>query len=318
MNARRREGTPRVRRDLLATVAVLLSTVLWGTTWLPLRRIREGGPGGELATAIGLALPLVVLLPLALYRLRQTVSGVRVLGGVGLLLALGIALYAEGLVRGQVARVILLFYLMPVWSTLLGRMAYGVPITRNRVGAIASGLAGLAVICGFGFATPLAWSSADAMALAGGFAWAWAAIAVNRAGEGPLFDRVFVQALFLAPLFLAISLPSADPGALLVAEIEASRMSWAAALGLVWMLPAMALTVYGASHLDPGRVGVFLMLEVVIGVASAAWLAGEPFGWREIAGTALVAAAAGFEMRSPPVPSTRAATAQSDSIPSSR
>lgn len=309
---------PRRRRELVATIALLVSTLLWGTTWLPLRRIRESDPGGGIATVFGLALPLLVLLPFAMTRLHQTMSGVRQLGGVGLLLALGIALYAEGLVRGQVARVILLFYLMPVWSTLLGRVAYGVPITRNRVGAIASGLAGLAVICGFGFPTPFEWSHADTMALCGGFAWAWAAIAVSRAGEGPLFDRVFVQALFLAPLFYAVSIPAGADGGSLGGGLAGSRMAWAAALGLVWMLPAMALTVHGASHLDPGRVGVFLMLEVVIGVASAAWFAGEAFGWREIAGTALVAAAAGFEMRSPPVPGERVGSPKGSSIPSSR
>lgn len=39
---------------------------------------------------------------------------------------------------------------------------------------------------------------------------------------------------------------------------------------------------------EPGRVAILLMLEVVIGVGTAARLAGEPFGLREIAGALFV------------------------------
>lgn len=42
---------------------------------------------------------------------------------------------------------------------------------------------------------------------------------------------------------------------------------------------------------DPGRVAIFLMLEIVIGLGSAAWLLDEAFGAREIIGASLIAAA---------------------------
>jgi hypothetical protein len=58
------------------------------------------------------------------------------------LMAACIALYAEALLRGSVARVILLFYLTPVWSTLLAWVFLGARITGVRIVTVALGLAG--------------------------------------------------------------------------------------------------------------------------------------------------------------------------------
>ena len=63
---------------------------------------------------------------------------------LSLLLALSIALYSEGLLRGTVARVLLSFYLTPVWSTLFERLLLGEPITGRRIVTILLGLVGIA------------------------------------------------------------------------------------------------------------------------------------------------------------------------------
>ena len=73
--------------------------------------------------------------------------------------------------------------------------------------------------------------------------------------------------------------------------MEMDWMLMTAALALIWLLPVIALTVYGASGLEPGRVAIFLMLEVIIGLTSAALLLDEPFGMREFIGAALIGAA---------------------------
>ena len=56
------------------------------------------------------------------------------------------------------------------------------------------------------------------------------------------------------------------------------------------------LTIWPAMRLSPGRVGLLLMSEVVVGVGSAALLAGEPFGLRELSGTLLILAAGAVEV----------------------
>jgi drug/metabolite transporter (DMT)-like permease len=195
-------------------------------------------------------------------------------------------------VRGQVARVILLFYLTPVWSTLLGRLLLGEAITARRVLTIALGFGGMLVIFGAEAGPPLPRSVADWMGLISGMTWGLSMVYVNKTAARPLLDRMVVQFVFLAPLFYLLTLL---PGGRGLAEaptgLYAGSTLWLAAFALLWMLPLVWLTYFGASRLDPGRVAIFLMLEIVIGLGSAALLTDEPFGLRELAGAVLIMSA---------------------------
>jgi drug/metabolite transporter (DMT)-like permease len=63
------------------------------------------------------------------------------------------------------------------------------------------------------------------------------------------------------------------------------------------MLPAVWLTVFGATHVEPGRFAILLMLEIVVGLTTAWLLTDEPHGTRELLGAALVLGAIGAEVR---------------------
>ena len=62
------------------------------------------------------------------------------------------------------------------------------------------------------------------------------------------------------------------------------------------MLPITYLTIWPATVLSPGRVGMLLMVEVIVGVVSAAILTDEQFGMRELAGTVLIISAGVVEV----------------------
>ncbi len=70
---------------------------------------------------------------------------------------------------------------------------------------------------------------------------------------------------------------------------------WIAIVALS-MLPICYLTIWPATLLSPGRVGMLLMVEVFVGVASAAILTDEQFGLRELAGTMLIISAGVVEV----------------------
>ena len=249
------------------------------------------------STVVGFLLPLILLTPAAASRWRRILAAGWPLGLASICLAVSIALYAEGVVRGQVARVLLLFYLTPVWSTLLGRFLLGEPITGRRIGTIILGFAGLLVIFGVDAGVPAPEGVGDWMGLTAGIAWALAMVNLNRTADRPLFDRVFVQFLFLGPVFFLVALvaggtPHLSPGA----GALLGSAPWLQAFSLVWMLPVMWLTIVGASRLDPGRVAILLMFEVIVGLSTAAVLTDEPFGLREIVGAVLILAASGTEL----------------------
>lgn len=290
------------------SIAVLVSALVWGTLWIPLRQLGEAGLGGPLPTALGFAIPLPVLLPFGIARWRSLVARRWDLVQSGALLGLCVALYSEGLVRSNVAHVILLFYLTPVWSTLLARVFLGTPITRTRLVTVGMGLAGLLIVFGDGSGIPMPRETGEWMGLVSGFLWGLSMVTLRREAElVSQFDEFFALFVFLGPFFVLLALvPGGQPWSLPAPALLLESAGWLAALGLFWMPAAIGLTMYGGSRLDPGRVAVLLALEVVIGLASAAVLADEPFGMREMAGAALIVAACASEFF---VPSPAAAAA---------
>jgi drug/metabolite transporter (DMT)-like permease len=215
----------------------------------------------------------------------------------GLLLALSIALYSEGLLRGTVARVLLSFYLTPVWSTLFERLLLGEPITGRRVATIVCGLVAMAVIFGGEAGLPLPRSSAEWMGLLAGASWGLAMVFVKWTGSRPTFDRVFAHFVFLAPAFLlAAAIPGGGSPFSLEIDALAYTAPWLMAFAALWMLPVIWLTIFGASQLGPGRVAIFLMLEIVVGLTTASLLTDELFGMRELIGAVLITGACGVEL----------------------
>ena len=273
-------------------VAILASTVLWGTFWIPLREINLAGLGGAPANTASFLLGLAVVLPLVLPGLRRILTGGWELWLAGFLLAFAIAIYAEGLIRGHVARVMLLFYLTPVWSTLISRVMLGEAITGRRIATIVLGLAGMLVVLGVDAGVPIPRSLADWMGLVSGVVWGFAMAWVNRTASRPILDRVFVQFVFLAPLFYLFTLiPGGRDSAPAQIGAVVDSAVWLAALAVVWVLPIVWLTVFAASRIDPGRLAIFLMFDIVVGLTTAALLTDEPFGSRELIGAALIGAA---------------------------
>jgi len=287
---------PEPRSSSAAHLAVLASTLLWGTLWIPVRRLHEAASSGALATTIGFLIPLAVLIPAALLRGRPILKSLRESGTSGFWLALGIALYSEALVRGLISHAILLFYLTPVWSTLLARIVLAEAITARRVVTIVLGLAGVFIIFGVGTAVPISVASGDWIALAAGGAWAVALVSSKRGRSLAVFDRVFVHFIFLGPVFfLATLIPGNREVIGLGLQLTTSSMLWVLAFALIWMLPVVWLTIFGASHVEPGRFAILLMFEIAVGLTTVALLTDEPLGPREIAGALLIVGASGAE-----------------------
>jgi drug/metabolite transporter (DMT)-like permease len=213
----------------------------------------------------------------------------------GLATGAAFSLYATSLSMTEVVRAILLFYLTPVWGTLLGIAFLGERLTKARLVAIILAFIGLVVVLG-GDGFPRPRNAGDWLALASGISWAIGALLVYQAkGAGPVEQviafifgslAVTVATMLLAPTLFAAGTTITD----------ALRLLPWGVLMAVWVLPMLVLTIWPASLLTPGRVGILLMSDVIVAVATAAWLSGEPFGMREAAGTILIVSAAVVEV----------------------
>ena len=64
----------------------------------------------------------------------------------------------------------------------------------------------------------------------------------------------------------------------------------ALAAGAVYLAPIIGVTLWGATRLLPATISFLLAAEILSGITSSALFLDEPFGWWEIAGTAMIVA----------------------------
>jgi len=279
-----------------ASIGLVFGGVLWGLFWLPVRLLAQAGFEGAwpgLMIYIGAS---VLLVPVIVWRWRGIRAHLPTLALCGLLTGTAFSLYSTSIPLTEVVRVLLLFYLMPIWGTLLGLIFLGERLTLARVAALVLGFSGLAVVLGFDAGFPLPRNWGDWLALLSGVAWALGSMALYRAETVPVPEQLVafvVGSLVVTGLMLWLGGPvmgQVPDRALLVGTLPAAIL-----LGF-YILPLLFLTIWPATLLLPGRVGILLMSDVVVGVASAAAFAGEPFGAREIFGTILIVGAALVEL----------------------
>lgn len=296
------------RITLLAAAIVVFTGVLWGLYWLPVRALAESGLSGAWGTVAITGAATLLLSPLAFIRRRQFARSNRIalvyiaLGGAAF------ALYSIGLVYGRVAIIILLYFLTPVWSTLIGRYVMGWHTSRLRILAILLGLTGLSVMLAADGDLPVPRGVGEWMALLAGILWSVATTGMRVKSDLEPVAAAFVfafgaavSALLLAPLLEPW--PGSFPG-----EGLAALLGLALVTGGVWWGLSIASLMWATVRLEPARAGILLMTEVVVGAGSAALLAAEHLDPLEIAGGALVLCAGVLEVW----PTRRKAAAQSD------
>jgi drug/metabolite transporter (DMT)-like permease len=276
-----------------ASLIVLATGTLWGLYWLPVRRLEALGLAGAWGTVAICAMAVLLLSPFA-WRAR---AGLRRADRIGLAsVALGgvaFMLYSVALLYGRVGIVVILFFLTPVWSTLIGRFLMGWPLRGMRIAALMAGFLGLLLTLGAGGDVPMPRGLGEWLGLISGILWSIATTGIRTRSDTGAGATGFVFALgaVMSAVIFAIILAPLPPLAL---PMEA--MAWIAATAALWWGISMAALMWATARLEPARVGILLMAEVLVGAASAALIAGEALGALEMAGGALVILAGVLEV----------------------
>lgn len=292
------------RPDLIPSIGIALSSALWGLFWIPVRAIEEAGISVSWTGPTMFACVVITFLPFAIWRWRSFLKSDRGFWMACAMAGCAFTFYAISFNLTDIVRAMLLFYVSPIWSTLLGISFLGERLTLNRVAALVLGMSGLAVVLGAGDGIPWPRNIGDWFALASGLFWSIASVRFFQGGATLLFEKTFAFALCalgasvtlaLLPLGIEASIPA----------ISSLKQVWIwLAITTVFLLPALYLTIWPASVLSPARVSILFMFEAIVGVSSAAYLTNEPFGTREVLGTVLILSAGVAEMIRPQISSS--------------
>ena len=290
---------------LLAPAALVVNALVWGTSWWPFRKLHEAGLHPLWATALIFTLASLVIVaarPRAFAQLLKTPALWLLVVAAGTTNAA----FNWAVVIGDVVRVVLLFYLMPLWTVLLARLILGERLTPAAALRIALALAGAAVVLwpaspGADTATlatgwPLPRSLADWLGVVGGFSFAFNNVMLRHEAGRPEEGRAL--AMFVGGALIAAALATT-----LASE---GRLPWLPEPAVAWLLPTAGLTLlflignlslqYGAARLAANRTAVVMLTEVVFASSSAiafgggAMTARLALGGGLIVGSALLAA----------------------------
>ena len=270
----------------LALAALLFAAAMWGIIWFPYRLLAGAGVPGQVSTlaTYAVALAMATLAFPGAWRDVARAPGALVL----VALAAGVCnlCYVMGILSGEVMRVLLLFYLAPLWSIPLARLVLGERVTRVGYAVIALAFAGaLVMLWNPAAGAPWPATRADWLGLLAGFAFAFSNVLVRRArGCG-----VAARTLAVLAGVLLVSLVAVLASGTSVAGVLAHwPLVAATAAGLVTMSLAIQ---FGLSHIPATRAVVILLFELIVAALAAWYLAGEMLRPQDWAGGAMIIAA---------------------------
>ena len=275
-------------------LTVIVSCLFWGTYWIPLRSIDGINSGSVWPLFLSfLLLALILVKPLI-----KSITNIFInknyffLAGC-FFAALGISLYSESLLRGEIAKVVVLFYLCPIWGTIFARFILNHSFTIKRIFSIILGIIGLEIIVGFEKGIILPSTTVEWIALLAGLMWAMSMTLFNLANTTSSAEKTSLTAFLIPFVYLFLCF---IPGGRNLA-IPYSLLSihpiyiWMILFVIIWLLPSILLTYFSVEVLDPGRINILLAFEVAVGFLSSALLTSEIIGFREYIGAIFVVSA---------------------------
>ena len=274
----------------LAKLACLYAGAIWGIFWMPLRAINESGIDGVWSVAIWFAVPTLLLVPFAIYRWKSIRAGGLNLQITAFLSGLALLCYTLAFLYTDVLRAMLLYYLTPIWSTLLAAAILGDNITVERVFAIMLAAAGMLVIFGLGMNLPLPRNVGDWMGISSGIIWAIAIVRIRKHQSLSAIDMTigfFFWSLVVASILCLVLINDETPS---IPQLY-SIIPWLAAFMILFVIPGAFTSLWGPKFVSPGLASLLMMTEIIFGSISAALFADEPFGQREIIGILLISSA---------------------------
>jgi len=283
------------QKKLLPIISLLLGAAAWGIAWYPYRLLEQAGMQGELSTA--LAYSVALLIGLILFWKKIRISEIlHPTAWILLWINLGAGwtsiAYVLGIIHGEVVRVLLLFYLAPLWTILFSRILLQERLSGQGYLIILLSLSGaLFLLWQPESGLPLPASRSDWMGLSGGFAFALTNVLIRKDQQHNIYLKLLAALSGAALIGFIAALLMANT----VSITHFSVNTWLILLGtggLVFFLSI--LLQYGMTHVPANQAIVIMLFELVVAAVAAYFLANEYLTGRDWIGGLMIASASLF------------------------
>lgn len=280
-------------QNSLAAACLIYGALCWGVIWYPYRLLNQVGISGVQASVLSYTLALIIgalLFWPRWSRIRHIPASAYWLSVVAGWTNLA---YVLAVIDGEVMRVMLLFYLSPLWTLLLARIWLHEPWRPPQLLAIALSLAGATLMLTDGhWVWPWPQSSADWLALSAGIGFSMTNVMtrfsshLSIAAKGMLvWLGVFGLSLVVWLLAPYVPLHSASGLALtqLSLALTPEMLSWLLVIAVL-LVTATLLVQYGVTQMPAIQASVLFMTELIVAAIAAYWLANETLSLMELLG----------------------------------
>lgn len=276
--------------SLLPVFALLLGATSWGILWYPFRVMHASGLPVAVATCLSYVVTVAVGVVVLRNVWREFLPNLKWLIAIGLAAGVTNVSYLVAVMEAEVIRIVLLFYLAPLWTVPLAHWMLKEKLTMAGYATIAAAMTGAFVMLWrpeLGLPAPR--NAYELLGLLAGFAFALSNVLVKRthtaspkvktlAGAAGVALVALPVALWQVPKFAAWSAVAAPHAWLIIA------------IGIVLLVTGVTLQ-YGLSKVSANRAAVILLFELIIAAIAAHYLANEVTRTQDWIGGAMIVGA---------------------------
>jgi len=281
-------------KNSFAVFGLLFGALCWGIIWYPYRIMADAGVSGIVSSFYTYSIAVVLAGAYfaahwrGIFKLPLSIIWLSLVAGWTNLS------YVLAIIDGEVMRVMLLFYLSPLWTLILAHFWLKEKTHLPGVAAIITSLLGAYIMLYDPAASrfPVPANSAEWLGLSSGFGFALTNVMTRksvhltlRAKSFAIWTGVVVVCLMAMPL---MQVPFTSPAVF-------TSGNWLI-MGLIAILliAATFLVQYGVTLIKATRASVLFLFELVVAAIAAYFLTDETMQMNEWIGGALIVAASVF------------------------
>lgn len=290
-------------KNALAIFGLLFGAFCWGIIWYPYRLMAEAGVSGVASSFYTYCIAALLAAAYFAKHLAKHWSTLfkqpQNVVWIGLVAGWTNLSYVLAVIDGEVMRVMLLFYLSPLWTLLLARFWLKEPITKIGFISITIALIGAYIMLAGPFSAvesslPIPRNAAEWLALSAGIGFSLTNVITRKSSHLNLLQKSFavwvgviVVAALSAPLLVNYY------GQNFVMPSFFSLNHWLVMVVIALLLIAATMLVqFGVTQLTAIRASVLFLFELVVAAIASYYLAHEAMTLNEWLGGLLIIAAA--------------------------
>lgn len=291
-------------KNALAIFGLLYGATCWGVIWYPYRLMAEAGVSG---VASSFYTYMIAVLFAGVYFGRHLLKSRRSfftqpksVFWLGFVAGWTNLCYVLAVIDGEVMRVMLLFYLSPLWTLLLARFWLKEAITSIGFISILIALTGAYIMLAEPFGAtaanlPLPRNTSEWLATLAGIGFSTSNVITRKSSHLSLLSKSFSVwiGVSLTALLYALFLNNIGSAQHFPMPSFFSLTNWLVmSLIALLLISSTMLVQYGVTQLTAIRASVLFLFELIVAAIASYYLASEVMGLNDWLGGALIVAAA--------------------------